>query len=180
MAQPASPSLQKEYPRCSGAGRHTAPRPAPFQGTRHCLLPHRVHKEKSPGWRLSHPALGFLRVETACRHLRGPALSVVAGTWWCLGSTWPSAPSCCLSLKLSDGTLLQISRCLVPSPHPTPTGRFQKFDGEQLSCPKNCAKPHIRYRSWAFSAADGSARCGLGSVHESRLTSSSSCPRDRR
>lgn len=30
------------------------------------LLAPRVHKEKGPGWGLSRPALGFLRVETAC------------------------------------------------------------------------------------------------------------------
>lgn len=47
------------------------------------LLAPRVHKEKGPGWGLSRPALGFLRVETAChppprpgsersgRHVRG-------------------------------------------------------------------------------------------------------------
>lgn len=34
-------------------------------------------------------------------------------------------------------------------------------------CPELC-QPHICYQSWAFTAADDNARCGLGRVHESR------------
>lgn len=55
----------------------------------------------------------------------------------------------------------------APSPHPTLTGQFQKLEGEQLPCARNCAKPRTHHRSVALKAADASARCGLASVHES-------------
>lgn len=121
MPLPASPSLQREHARCSGAARHIAPRPAPpFQGTRHQLP--QFSKERAPGWGRGPCARGFLGAGAGLGlHLspsaeRSGRYMVVPGPHLAFGTlTLPS-------LKPSCRTLLQISRhpC-SPSPHPQHT-----------------------------------------------------------
>lgn len=83
----------------------------------------------------------------------------------------PHLALCTLVLPFSETFLWDIAADfqihLVPSPHPTPTGQFQKFEGEQLPCARNGAQPRTPHRSLALKAADDSGRCGLGPVHES-------------
>lgn len=82
------------------------------------LLAPRVHKEKGPGWGLSRPALGFLRVETACHPPPRPGSERSGRHVVVFG---PPLALCTLALRSSETSLWDIAPDFQTPPRALPS-----------------------------------------------------------